>query len=141
MTVTKKAGTGFSDAERGAMKERNRELKAGKGDTEGEVLAKIEGMPEADRAIAARLHEVIKAAAPELTPKTWYGMPAYYRNGKMICFFQAASKFKARFGMLGFSDQASLDDGDMWPAYYALAALSPEVEARVTALVKQAVSG
>ncbi|WP_433303136.1 iron chaperone [Actinoplanes sp. CA-030573] len=141
MAVTKKNTTGFSDAERGAMKERNRELKAGKGDTEAEVLAKIEGMPDADRAIAGRLHEVIKAAAPELTPKTWYGMPAYYRDGKMICFVQAASKFKARFGMLGFSDQANLDDGDMWPAYYAVAALSPEVEARVTALVRQAVSG
>ncbi|WP_433363162.1 iron chaperone [Actinoplanes sp. CA-142083] len=133
--------TKFSEAERDAMKNRAKELKAGKSaDTEGELLAKIETMPEADRVIAARVHEVVKAASGDLMPKLWYGMPAYYLNGKMICFFQPASKFKARYGMFGFSDAANLDDGAMWAAYYAIAELNPDVEARITALVKQATS-
>ena len=131
--------TKFTESERNALKDRSKELKAGK-NTEPELLEKIAAMPAEDRAIAARLHEVVKAASPELMPKLWYGMPAYYRNGKMICFFQPASKFKARFGMFGFSDAANLDDGPMWPSYYAIAALDPDVEARITTLVKQAVS-
>ena len=139
MATTRKSA-GFTAEERSAMKERGKELKATGPDTEAEVLEKIAAMPPADRALAERLHEVIKAAAPELTPKTWYGMPAYARDGKMICFFQAAAKFKARYAMLGFSDQAHLDDGTMWPAYYALTELTPETEARITALVTQALS-
>jgi uncharacterized protein YdhG (YjbR/CyaY superfamily) len=131
--------TKFSEAERGALKDRAKELKTGKNaDTEPELLAKIATMPEADREIAGRLHEVVKAAAPDLKPKLWYGMPAYYLDGKMVCFFQPASKFKARYGMFGFSDAARLDDGAMWPCYYAVAALDADVEARITALVKQA---
>jgi uncharacterized protein YdhG (YjbR/CyaY superfamily) len=130
--------TKFSEAELGALKDRAKELKGAS--TETELLAKIAAMPEADREIAGRLHEVVKAAAPDLMPKLWYGMPAYYRNGKMICFFQPASKFKARYGMFGFSDNASLDDGNFWPCYYAVAALDADVEARIAALVKQAVS-
>ncbi|MFI5889941.1 iron chaperone [Actinoplanes sp. NPDC051513] len=133
--------TKFSDAERNALKDRSKELRSGKNaDTEAELLAKISTMPDADRAIAERLHEVVVAAAGELVPKLWYGMPAYYRNGKMVCFFQPASKFKARYGMFGFSDAANLDDGAMWPAYYAVAALDADVEARITMLVKQAIS-
>jgi uncharacterized protein YdhG (YjbR/CyaY superfamily) len=134
------ATTRFTEAERGAMQERNKELKAGKGNTEPEVLEKLAAMPAADRELGERLHELIKKVAPELTPKTWYGMPAYYRNGKMICFFQSAAKFKARYATLGFSDNANLDDGAMWPAYYALAGLTPETEARIAALLKQALS-
>ena len=134
------ATTRFTEAERGAMQERNKELKAGKGDTEPEVLEKIAAMSENDRRLGERLHELIKSTAPELTPKTWYGMPAYYRNGKMICFFQSAAKFKARYATLGFSDNANLDDGAMWPAYYALTELTPETEARIAALLKQALS-
>jgi uncharacterized protein YdhG (YjbR/CyaY superfamily) len=134
------ATTRFTEAERGAMQERNKELKAGKGNTEPEVLEKLAAMPAADRELGERLHELIKKVAPELTPKTWYGMPAYYRNGKMICFFQSAAKFKARYATLGFSDNANLDDGAMWPAYYALAELTPETEARIAALLEQALS-
>ena len=130
----------FTEAERGAMKERNRELKAGKGDTEAEVLDKLAAMPENDRRLGERLHELIKKTAPELTPKTWYGMPAYYRDGKMICFFQSAAKFKARYATLGFSDNANLDDGAMWAAYYALTELNRDTEARIAALLKQALS-
>jgi uncharacterized protein YdhG (YjbR/CyaY superfamily) len=136
MATTKK---GFTEAERGAMKERNRELKGG-ASTEAEVLEKIAAMPPADRELGERLHELIRTSVPELTAKTWYGMPAYYRNGKMICFFQAAAKFKARYAMVGFSDAANLDDGAMWPAYYALTELTPDAEARIGALLKQAVS-
>ncbi|HEX5201611.1 iron chaperone [Paractinoplanes rhizophilus] len=133
--------TKFTDAERNAMKDRAKELKSAKGaDTEPELLAKIAAMPDADRVIAERLHEVVKAACGDLMPKLWYGMPAYYRNGKMICFFQPASKFKARYGMFGFSDAANLDDGAMWPAYYAIAELNADVESRITMLVKQATS-
>ncbi|MER7332848.1 MULTISPECIES: DUF1801 domain-containing protein [unclassified Micromonospora] len=136
---------GFTDEERGAMKERAKELKAGarrgaKADTEGEVLAKIAEMSESDRVIAERLHAVIKANAPFLTAKLWYGMPAYARNGKVVCFFQSAAKFKTRYAVLGFSDEANLDDGAMWPTYFALTELTADHEARIGALVKQAVS-
>ncbi|MEU6429898.1 DUF1801 domain-containing protein [Microbispora sp. NPDC046973] len=136
---------GFTEEERDAMKERAKELKTGarrgaKADTESEVLAKIAEMPEPDRVIAERLHAVIKESVPALTPKLWYGMPAYARNGKMICFFQPAAKFKARYATLGFSDEANLDEGAMWPASYALTELTPDVEARIAALLTQAVS-
>ncbi|WP_432867767.1 iron chaperone [Microbispora rosea] len=136
---------GFTEEERDAMKERAKELKTSarrgaKADTESEVLAKIAEMPESDRLIAERLHAVIKASAPTLTPKLWYGMPAYARDGKMICFFQSAAKFKARYATLGFSDAANLDDGAMWPASYALTELTADVEARIAALLKQALS-
>jgi len=134
------ATTRFTEAERSAMRERNKELKAAKGTTEPEVLEKLAAMPASDRELGERLHELIKKTAPELTPKTWYGMPAYYRDGKMICFFQSAAKFKARYATLGFSDNANLDDGAMWPAYYALTELTPETEARIAALLKQALS-
>ena len=127
------------------MKERAKELKAGarrgaKADTEIEVLAKIAEMSDSDRAIAERLHAVIKANAPVLTPKLWYGMPAYARDGKVVCFFQSAAKFKTRYAMLGFSDEANLDDGAMWPTSFALTELTADDEARIGALVKQAVS-
>ncbi|MBO0808870.1 MAG: DUF1801 domain-containing protein [Actinobacteria bacterium] len=139
---------GFSDEERAAMKERNRELKAAarrgpgaaEADEESVVLAKIAGMPEADRALGERLHALIKASAPTLSPTTWYGMPAYARDGKMICFFKGAYKFKARYATLGFSDKANLDDGAVWPTEFAVTELTPAAEARIAALVRQAVS-
>jgi uncharacterized protein YdhG (YjbR/CyaY superfamily) len=139
---------GFTNEERAAMKERGRELKAaprrgqraGQADGEGEVLAKIAEMPEHDRAIAERLHAVIKAAAPALSPRTWYGMPAYARDGNVVCFFQAAQKFKTRYATLGFSDKANLDDGAMWPTYYALTELTAAAEKRISVLVQKAVS-
>ncbi|MGW4500801.1 iron chaperone [Micromonospora sp. NPDC004336] len=136
---------GFTDEERGAMKERARELKksarrGAKADPEAEVLAKIAEMSEADRVIAERLHTVVKASAPVLTAKLWYGMPAYARDGKVVCFFQSAGKFKTRYAVLGFSDTANLDDGAMFPTYFALAELNADVEARIGALVRQAVS-
>ncbi|MGK5671710.1 iron chaperone [Micromonospora sp. URMC 106] len=136
---------GFTDEERSAMKERAKELKRGarrgaKADTESEVLAKIAEMAESDRVIAERLHAVVKANAPILTAKLWYGMPAYARNGKVVCFFQSAAKFKTRYAVLGFSDEANLDDGVMWPTYFALTELTAEQEARIGALVRQAVS-
>jgi uncharacterized protein YdhG (YjbR/CyaY superfamily) len=138
----------FSDEERAAMRERAQEAKAparrgsgaGKADGESDVLAKIAEMPEADRAIAERLHAIIKASAPDLAPRTWYGMPAYAKDGNVVCFFQSAQKFKTRYATLGFSDKANLDDGAMWPTYYALKELTAAVEARIGALVKQAVS-
>ena len=131
----------FTDEERGALKERAKELKRGaKADPEIEVLAKIAEMSDSDRAIAERLHAVIKASAPVLTPKLWYGMPAYARDGKVVCFFQSAAKFKTRYAMLGFSDEARLDDGTMWPTYFALSELTAANEARIGALVRQAVS-
>ena len=138
-----KAKSGFTDDEQAAMKERARELKAarsGKADGEADVLAKIAEMPEPDRAMAERLHAIIKTAAPELSPRTWYGMPAYAKDGKVVCFFQSAAKFKARYATLGFSDKANLDDGTMWPTSFALKELTAADEARVTALVKHAVS-
>ena len=144
-TANGKQYDGFTDEERGAMKERAKELKTSarrgaKPDTETEVLAKIAEMSDSDRAIAERLHAVIKTTAPVLTPKLWYGMPAYARNGKVVCFFQSAAKFKTRYAMLGFSDEANLDEGAMWPTYFALTELTADGEARIRALVKQAVS-
>jgi uncharacterized protein YdhG (YjbR/CyaY superfamily) len=136
---------GFTDEERAAMKQRAKELKTSarrgaKADTESDVLAKIAEMSEADRVIAERLHAVIKAAAPALTSKLWYGMPAYARDGKVVCFFQSAAKFKTRYAVLGFSDEANLDEGAMWPTYFALTDLTADNESRIRALVKQAVS-
>ena len=131
---------GFTDEERAAMKERIQELKAEKADGEGAVLAKIAEMPEPERSMGKRLHDIIKASAPALSPKTWYGMPAYARDGKVVCFFQSAQKFKARYATLGFSDEAKLDEGAMWPTSFALKELSAADEARIAALVKKAVS-
>ncbi len=140
--------TGFTDEERAAMKERVRELKSagrrgtGPKGTDGErdVLARIAEMQEPDRVMAERLHAIIKASAPSLSPRTWYGMPAYARNDKVVCFFQSAQKFKTRYATLGFSDKANLDDGAMWPTAFALKELTPAVEERIQALVKKAVS-
>jgi uncharacterized protein YdhG (YjbR/CyaY superfamily) len=144
---TKKSGEGFSAQEKAAMRERAQELKAearaSKNREEGEkaVLAAIAQMKEHDRSMAKRLHEVITAAAPELMPKTWYGMPAYANgDGKVICFFQAASKFKVRYATFGFQHDADLDDGNMWATSFALAKLTAAEEARIVALVKKAVS-
>lgn len=126
------------------MKERARELKAegraAKGDGEGEVLAKIAQLPTPERAMAGRLHALIKASAPALSPRTWYGMPAYAKDGKVVCFFQSASKFRTRYATLGFNDAANLDDGAMWPTAFALKELTPAVESTIAALVKKAVS-
>jgi uncharacterized protein YdhG (YjbR/CyaY superfamily) len=122
------------------MKERAREAKAGKADGESDVLAKIAEMPEPDRAMAERLHALIKASAPELSPRTWYGMPAYAKGGTVLCHFQPAQKFKTRYPTFGFSDKANLDDGAMWPVAFALTELTADVEARIGELVKQAVS-
>ena len=133
-------GKGFSDEERAAMRERARELKASKADGESDVLAKIAEMPESDRAMAERLHALIKATAPGLAPKTWYGMPAYARDGQLICFFKSAHKFNARYATLGFSDKANLDEGAMWPTEFALKELTAAEEARISELVKKAVS-
>jgi uncharacterized protein YdhG (YjbR/CyaY superfamily) len=127
---------GFTAEEREAMKERARELKSEAG--ESDLLAKIAEMPEPDRGMATRLHALIRASAPALSPKTWYGMPAYARDGDVVCFFQAAAKFKARYATFGFSDKARLDDGAMWPVAFALTKLTPVEEARIVALVKQA---
>jgi uncharacterized protein YdhG (YjbR/CyaY superfamily) len=134
--------SGLSAEERAAARERVRELKAearGK-NAEEAVLAKIAEMPEADRVTAERLHALIKESAPDLSPKTWYGMPAYTKDGKVVCFFQSAEKFKARYATLGFSDAANLDEGAMWPTAFALRALTAAEEAKITALVKKAVS-
>ena len=130
----------FTDEERAAMKERAKELKAGKADGEQDVLAKIAEMPERDRVMAERLHAIVKASAPGLSPRTWYGMPAYALNGKVVCFFQSAQKFKTRYATLGFSGAAKLDEGVMWPTSFALAKLTAAEEARIAALVKKAVS-
>ena len=147
-SATGKASQGFTDEERAAMKERAQELKAaarrgpraGKADGEHDVLAKIAEMPEPDRAMAERLHVIIKASAPVLSPRTWYGMPAYALDGKVVCFFQSAQKFKTRYATFGFSDAANLDDGAMWPTSFALETLTAAAEARIGALVKKAVS-
>src|SRR4051795_4965789 len=138
----KKPAKGFTDEERAAMRERARELKAAarKEDGENDVLAKIAEMPEADRAMAERLHAIIKASAPALSPRTWYGMPAYAKDGNVVCFFQSAQKFKARYATLGFSDKANLDEDAMWPTSFALKELTAVEEARIGALVKQAVA-
>jgi uncharacterized protein YdhG (YjbR/CyaY superfamily) len=147
-TAIDKTFEGFSDEERVAMKERAKELKAAgrrgaradKADGESEVLAKIAEMAEPDRVMAERLHAIIKASAPDLSPRLWYGMPAYARDGNVVCFFQDAQKFKARYATLGFSDKAHLDDGAMWPNSYALTELTAADEARIGAIVKKAVS-
>ena len=145
-TTTRKASKGFSDEERAAMKERAQELKAearaskSRADGESDVLAKIAEMRGPERAMAKRLHALIKASAPALSPRTWYGMPAYAKDGKIVCYFQSASKFKTRYLTLGFSDAASLDDGAMWPTAFALTALTALEEARISELVKKAVS-
>ncbi|MDQ7910584.1 DUF1801 domain-containing protein [Phytohabitans sp. ZYX-F-186] len=134
---------GFTAEERAAMKERAKEVKSarrGKTDAESDVLAKIAEMAEPDRSMAARLHAVVKANAPDLSPKLWYGMPAYARDGKVVCFFQNAAKFKSRYATFGFNEDAHLDDGDMWPTAFALTALTPAVEERIGALVRKAVS-
>jgi uncharacterized protein YdhG (YjbR/CyaY superfamily) len=157
MTDTKKpakgatrgtTSVGFTADERAAMKEYARELKtsarrgsrATKADGENDVLEKIAEMPEPDRVIAERIHAIIKDTAPDLVPRTWYGMPAYAKDGNVVCFFQPAVKFKARYATLGFSDKANLDDGAMWPTSFALTELTATDEARIAELVKQAVS-
>jgi uncharacterized protein YdhG (YjbR/CyaY superfamily) len=133
---------GFTAEERAAMRERAQELKAEarKADGEKALLAKIAEMPEPDRVMAERLHAIVKANAPGLAPKTWYGMPAYARDGKVVCFFQSAHKFDARYATFGFNDAANLDDGSMWPTSFALMKLTPTDEKKIAALVKKAVS-
>ncbi|MEO8207943.1 MAG: DUF1801 domain-containing protein [Chloroflexota bacterium] len=146
MKETPKATKGFTDDERAAMRERAKELKAeeradkDRAAGEADVLAKIAEMPEPDRTMASRLHALIKSSAPALAPKTWYGMPAYARDGKVVCFFQSAQKFNTRYATLGFSDQANLDEGAMWPSAFALKELTATDEARIAALVKKAAS-
>jgi uncharacterized protein YdhG (YjbR/CyaY superfamily) len=143
-----KTSKGFTDDERAAMKERARELKAEarrgpgakKADGESDLLAKIAEMQGPDRAMAKRLHAIVKASAPALSPKTWYGMPAYAKDGKVVCFFQSAQKFKSRYATFGFSDEANLDQGAMWPTSFALKKLTAAEEAKIGALVKKAVS-
>jgi uncharacterized protein YdhG (YjbR/CyaY superfamily) len=137
--MSKKA-KGFTSEERAAMKERAQELKESKADGESAVLAKIAEMPEPDRAMAKRLHVIIQASAPALAPRLWYGMPAYAKEGKVVCFFQSAQKFKTRYATLGFSDAATLDDGQLWPTSFALKALTAAEEATIAELVKKAVS-
>ena len=147
-TAKNKTSKGFTDGERAAMKDRAQELKAearrgpraGKADGESAVLAKIAEMPEPDRALGERLHAIIKASAPALSPKTWYGMPAYAKDGKVVCYFQSAAKFKSRYATFGFNDAANLDEGAMWPTSFALKELTAAEEAKIGALVKKAVS-
>jgi len=149
-TTIGKKSRGFTDEERAAMKERAQELKAeasrrtrahrNKADGENDVLAKIAAMQEPDRAMAKRFHAIINTSAPSLSPKTWYGMPAYAKDGKVVCFFQSGQKFNTRYATLGFSDVANLDEGAMWPTSFALKELTAAEEARISALVKKAVS-
>jgi uncharacterized protein YdhG (YjbR/CyaY superfamily) len=145
-TATGKKSKGFTNEEQAAMKERAKELKAEarankkKAEGESDLLAKIAEMPEPDRAMAARLHEIVKASAPALSPKTWYGMPAYAKDGKVVCFFQSAQKFNSRYATFSFSDEANLDEGAMWPTSFALKELTATEEAKISALVKRAVS-
>jgi uncharacterized protein YdhG (YjbR/CyaY superfamily) len=147
--TTGKASETFTDEERAAMRERAREMKAAsrrgpraqKADGESDVLAKIAEMPKADRVKAERIHALVKESAPELSPRTWYGMPAYAKDGKVVCFFQSAQKFKTRYSMFGFSDAANLDEGEMWPTAFALKKLTPADEARLGALVSRAAGG
>ncbi len=147
-TAISKKFKGFTDEERVAMKERIQELKAAtrrgpradKADAESAVLAKLAGMPEPDRAMGKRLHAIIKASAPALSPRLWYGMPAYAKDGNVVCFFQSARKFKTRYATFGFSDKANLDEGTLWPTAFALKELTAPAEARISALVKKAVS-
>ncbi len=142
----KKSAQGFTDEERAAMKERAKELKAearankNRAEGESDVLAQIAAMPEPERAMAQRLHEIITASAPRLSPRLWYGMPAYAKDGKVVCFFQSAQKFNTRYATLGFSDTANLDEGAMWPTAFALTELTAAVAERIGALVKKAVS-
>lgn len=142
-TAAERGGEAFTAEERAAMKERAREVKkaargAAKGDPEQEVLAKIAEMPEPDRALATRIHAIVREHAPELEPRTWYGMPAYGKGGRATVFFQAAAKFKARYATLGFNDDAAIDDGTMWPTAYALTTLGPAEEERIVELVRRA---
>ncbi len=145
-TARRKKSNGFTDEERAAMRERAKELKADarakkdKAEGEADVLAKIAAMSKTDRAMAKRLHAIVKASAPALSPRTWYGMPAYAKDGKVVCFFQSAQKFKTRYATLGFSDRANLDKGAMWPTAFALKELTAAEEAKIAALVKKAVS-
>jgi uncharacterized protein YdhG (YjbR/CyaY superfamily) len=145
-TASDKKSQAFSAEERAAMKNRAQELKAearankNKADGENAVLAALAAMPEPDRVLGERLHAIVKANAPDLAPKTWYGMPAYARDGAVVCFFTCADKFKSRYATLGFNDSANLDDGAMWPTSFALKEMTPEVEARITEIVKKAVS-
>ncbi len=141
-TASGKKSTGFSSAERAAMKERAQELKAEarKADGEKALLAKIAEMKGRDRAMAKRIHAIVKDSAPDLSPKTWYGMPAYARDGKVVCYFQSAEKFESRYATFGFSDEANLDKGAMWPTSFALKDLTAADEAKIKALVKKAVS-
>jgi hypothetical protein len=139
-TAIGKKSKGFTDEERAAMKERLQELKADKADGESAVLAKIAEMSEPDRSMGKRLHAIIKASAPALSPRLWYGMPAYAKDDKVVCFFQSAQKFKTRYATFGFSDKANLDEGALWPVAFALKELTAAEEARIGALVKRAVS-
>jgi uncharacterized protein YdhG (YjbR/CyaY superfamily) len=145
-TATGKKSSGFTAEERAAMRERAKELKAearvskNRAEGERELLAKIAEMPAPDRALGGRIHAIVSASAPDLMPKTWYGMPAYARDGKVVCFFQSADKFNSRYATFGFSDEANLDDGAMWPTSFALKKLTAADEARIAALVKKAVS-
>ena len=134
-----KASKGFTDEERGAMKERAKELKADKGDGESAVLAKLEEMEPEDKVLGEKIHALVKTSAPALTPKLWYGMPAYAKDGKVVCFFQPAHKFKTRYATLGFNDSASLDEGAVWPVAFALKKLNSEDEAKISELLKRAV--
>jgi uncharacterized protein YdhG (YjbR/CyaY superfamily) len=144
--MTNKKFDGFTAEERDAMKEHSQELKTAarrsprtaKADGESDVLAKIADMTDADRVLAERLHQIVGSAAPDVAPKLWYGMPAYARNGKVVCFFQSSQKFKTRYATLGFSDQARLDEGTMWPTTYALTELTPATETRISELVAKA---
>jgi uncharacterized protein YdhG (YjbR/CyaY superfamily) len=143
--TTKRTSTtakGFTPEERAAMRERAKELKAAQTRAEGEkaCLAAITKMPKSDRTIGKRIHQIIETNAPDLAPKTWYGMPAYAKDDKVVCFFQSADKFKARYATLGFNDTANLDQGDMWPTYFALKKLTPDVEKKIERLIKKAVS-
>ncbi len=147
-TATETGNAGFTDAEKAAMKaraaelkkEKSRKKKGSKADGEKDVVDALSQMPEPDRTIGERLHAIIKETAPDLTPRLWYGMPAYARNGKVLCHYQAAAKFNTRYGTLGFSDEANLDDGGLWPVAFGLRELSADDEARIAALVKQAIS-
>jgi uncharacterized protein YdhG (YjbR/CyaY superfamily) len=138
MAERKRAKKGFTAEERAAMRERAQELKAEAG--ESDLLAKIAEMPKADRVMAERLHALIKASAPDLAPRTWYGMPAYAKDGKVLCYFQSAHKFKSRYATFGFNDNANLDKGDMWPTSFALKELTAAEEKKIAALVKKAAS-
>ena len=135
-----RSSQGFTDEERAAMRERAKEARADKADGEGDLLAKIAEMAEPDRSLAERIHAIVKEAAPSLAPRTWYGMPAYAKDDKVVCFFQSAQKFKTRYATFGFSDKANLDDGNLWPTAFALKQMTAAEENRIRELVKQAVS-